>query len=268
MNNVLRLPINLRGRDFAIGDVHGCVHLVERALERVKFDPAIDRLFPVGDLIDRGPYSARSADFLRNSFVHCVPGNHERMLIDAYAGEEVDVESMVYNIQRNGMGWWLDVADSVRQDILDLIRPLPLVIEVDTARGRVGFVHAEVPIGMDWATFTEKIQTGDKHTCEQAVWGRTRIERRNASGVLGIDRVFVGHSITDQPAQLGNVFYLDTGAFVGVAEENALAGRLTIAGLACSTGVLAGGRDMGDAVSLVDVRDAHSDQPFGRYAKA
>ena len=218
------LPANALGRDFTIGDVHGCVDLVERALERVKFDPSRDRLFPVGDLIDRGPDSARSAKLLLHDFVHSVPGNHERMLIDIYADGEPYPNALAYYCRHNGLDWWLDTKDEVRQDVLDLIRPLPFTIETLTCRGSVGFVHAEVPSGMDWQTFLQKIESGDAHVREQAVWGRTRADRGDTSGVAGIDRLFVGHTVMDGPVRQGNVYYIDTGAVFGVVNYPALKG--------------------------------------------
>ena len=45
------------GRDFVVGDVHGCFRTVENALRRVGFDPGCDRLFSVGGLVNRGPNS-------------------------------------------------------------------------------------------------------------------------------------------------------------------------------------------------------------------
>lgn len=51
------LTINERGRDFVVGDIHGHAALLDCLLDRVRFDPASDRLFALGDLIDRGPQS-------------------------------------------------------------------------------------------------------------------------------------------------------------------------------------------------------------------
>ena len=48
---------NERGRDFVVGDIHGMFSALENFLEELSFDPGRDRLFSVGDLIDRGPES-------------------------------------------------------------------------------------------------------------------------------------------------------------------------------------------------------------------
>ena len=48
---------NTHGRDFVVGDIHGCFDLLQQALDEAAFNPDRDRLFSVGDLIDRGPQS-------------------------------------------------------------------------------------------------------------------------------------------------------------------------------------------------------------------
>ena len=50
--------LNESGRDFVVGDVHGCFRTLEHALGALTFDPNLDRLFGVGDLVNRGPHSA------------------------------------------------------------------------------------------------------------------------------------------------------------------------------------------------------------------
>ena len=42
------------GRTYAISDVHGMGHLLDQMLEKIAFSEA-DRLYVLGDLIDRGP---------------------------------------------------------------------------------------------------------------------------------------------------------------------------------------------------------------------
>ena len=64
MGVILRLEQNLLGRDFAVGDIHGCFSLLEDVLEAVSFNPSADRVICGGDLVNRGPNSNRALDFL------------------------------------------------------------------------------------------------------------------------------------------------------------------------------------------------------------
>ena len=81
---VRALPANARGRDFVVGDLHGCFGLLDRLLEHVRFDPASDRLFSVGDLVDRGPDSLRCVEFLASPWFYAVKGNHETLLLEFF----------------------------------------------------------------------------------------------------------------------------------------------------------------------------------------
>ena len=60
------LPENDRGRDFVVGDLHGCYDALMRQLDARGFDPAADRLLSVGDLVDRGPDSRRCLSWSGN----------------------------------------------------------------------------------------------------------------------------------------------------------------------------------------------------------
>ena len=52
-------------RYVVIGDVHGCLRELESLLEKVGYAPATDQLVFVGDLVDRGPFSAQVVRFVR-----------------------------------------------------------------------------------------------------------------------------------------------------------------------------------------------------------
>lgn len=65
------------GRDIVVGDVHGCFRTLERALGEIAFDPSRDRLFGVGDLVNRGPHSADAVEWLDSRFDVVTLGNHD-----------------------------------------------------------------------------------------------------------------------------------------------------------------------------------------------
>lgn len=213
------VPPNRFGRDFIIGDLHGHMPALKAALEARRFMPGRDRLFSVGDLVDRGPDSPGAAALAREPWFHAVRGNHEDMLLRSVHGEGARIIDMW---RENGGEWgvngWVPNADA--RAAAALLEELPYAITLHHKNGlRVGICHAEYPLP-DWTRVGQLESSPDD--CRAMLWGRERIGRRNHPPVSGIDLTVHGHTLVRNPLLLANALFLETGAFMGER------GRLTL----------------------------------------
>lgn len=213
MSLIKHFERNTAGRDFAVGDIHGHFTKLQRALDAAGFDPATDRMFSVGDLVDRGPESADVDVWLRKPWFHAVRGNHEQMAIDSYHSEtRGDAGALHF---ANGGAWFYGLPTVEQGCYAELLADLPVAIEVETAAGLVGLVHADCP-RRDWSSLVLALEGGDaeaEHVAAMCQWSRRRIQAEDVSGVSGVRAVVVGHTPVRQPAVLGNVYHIDTGGW-------------------------------------------------------
>lgn len=205
----LSLKENLDGRDFIVGDLHGNFDLLKLKLDDVGFDTTKDRLFSVGDLIDRGPKSVECLELLYEPWFYATIGNHELMFL-TYMGEYYSSIHGKLEFISNGGVWISNVSGSMQCEYVELIKEKMYgVIEVAADKiETTGFIvtHSELDPSI---TFLDEF-----------VWNRNLLRViRSVPPVTNSIRdpnkplVYVGHNPVSYPQLVLNHLMIDTGAF-------------------------------------------------------
>lgn len=100
---------------YAIGDIQGCFTSLTALLNRIDFNPGRDRLWLVGDLVNRGPDSLKTLRFVRDLGPAAVTvlGNHDLyLLMVAYGtvrarGKDDTIQSVLDAPDRDALLGWL-----------------------------------------------------------------------------------------------------------------------------------------------------------------
>ena len=222
-------------RAYVIGDVHGCIALLDRLLGRIEREieenpqTKVSIVF-LGDLIDRGPASAQVVERLRTyspagAAAHFIMGNHEEVMLRILGGEA------------SLLGSWLRFggAETLRSYGVD---PVELARLPDDAI--VGRLQKAVPAGhrafLDG--FADSISFGDYLLVHAGIRPGVALSDQSQSDLRWIREPFLedssdhgvvvvhGHTITNRVDVAPNRIGIDTGAFcTGTLSALAIDGR-------------------------------------------
>lgn len=121
---------------YAIGDIQGCYDALSRLLDLLKFDPASDRLWFAGDLVNRGPQSLEVLRLVKSlgTSANSVLGNHDLHLLAIWQGN-----------QSHASGNSLDpvMAAADREELMQWLRHRPLLMHDSELDCTV--IHAGLP---------------------------------------------------------------------------------------------------------------------------
>ncbi len=101
--------------DYAIGDVQGCYDLLRRLLDSVGFNEQVDRLWFVGDLVNRGSQSLEVLRFIKSLPItpRITLGNHDLHFLGRLFGEgqwhndDDTLEALLTAPDAEELGHWL-----------------------------------------------------------------------------------------------------------------------------------------------------------------
>lgn len=209
MSRIEQFAINRQGRDYAVGDIHGHFERLQAQLSAIGFDPAVDRLFSVGDLVDRGPQCPQVLQWLDQPWFHAVQGNHEALAVTHVGGGWLDYDQY----RAAGGGWFLDLPDSEQARFAERFARMPLALEVQTSAGLVGLLHADCPC-VSWSEMCEQLQRQAPHELQEyCQWSRRRLKTDDERPIAGLRALIVGHTPLSEVRVLGNIWHIDTGGW-------------------------------------------------------
>lgn len=209
-------------RAYAIGDIHGCLDLLEALLARIEQDcaarpPKRTWIVFLGDLIDRGPDSARVVERLlhyRPDFATPVflAGNHEEVLLRTLGGEpEILADWLKFGGAECVASYGLDA------DALKRLDPAEAAARV---RERIPPAHLEFVGG-----FADTFRFGDYLFVHAGIRPGVELEQQDQFDLRWIREPFLsdeeehgvvvvhGHTIAGRVEERPNRIGLDTGAY-------------------------------------------------------
>ncbi|WP_336431941.1 metallophosphoesterase [Providencia rettgeri] len=191
---------------WAVGDIHGCLDLLNDKLQQVEFNKEKDLLISVGDLIDRVDRNVECLDLINEKWFRAVRGNHEQMAIDALFHGVNDRAWMA-----NGGAWylWADPEQEIlAKQLIKKCESLPLIIEVNVNDKKTVIAHADYP--------SDEYEFGKPVDEQYVIWSRERIADENVREIKGADLFLFGHTPMPKGAiKRANQEYIDTGAVLG-----------------------------------------------------
>jgi len=195
---------NKLGNDYFVGDIHGQYFLLIEQLKSANFNFNTDRLFAVGDIIDRGSESEKCLELLIEPWFHSVLGNHEQLFLQGFSNA-----SFWKVLVDNGGSWinnWLNNPNKLIA-WAHLIRiKMPLSLTVKNVSGTIGVIHADAPT--NWSELnTLKI---NEQNITQYVWQRRDLIKPTGDAIKNINAVVHGHNSVEIPAVINNQLWIDT----------------------------------------------------------
>ena len=170
---------------YFISDVHGEYCLFFRLLDKIKFSPA-DRLYVLGDMIDKGNESVRLLNAVSSmTDASCIIGNHEYYFLNYYRAVMRETHDGFDEVLNRLQAYFPSDTARLTWEILDWMDRLPHFV---CSKGFVG-VHAGVPLFPDGT-----LKPLEKNPIEDFVYDRNF---KNPKTLVNDDRtVLFGHTPT------------------------------------------------------------------------
>ena len=199
---------NKKGQDFFVGDIHGHYDLLIKTLDEVGFDDKKgDRLFSVGDIINRGPDSDKCIQLLIKPWFFAVLGNHEDLLLSIINNPDPQT---LETLRKIGGEWVSELLNTSHKKLKLLISivyaRMFLAFTIKTSHGNIGVIHANAPD--NWKDIAQRqLSEKEENSC---LWSAKRYYDKATIPVKNIDAVVSGHINCSDVKKHANHLWIDT----------------------------------------------------------
>jgi bis(5'-nucleosyl)-tetraphosphatase (symmetrical) len=168
---------------YAVGDVQGCYAELVQLLEDIRFDPAADKLWLVGDLVNRGPGSLEVLRLIKSlgDSAITVLGNHDLHLLAVAEGvaelHRTDTLDEILNApDRDELLHWLRNQRLLYAHDGYVLVHAGLLPQWGTAQAESLAREVETALrGGDYATFLERMYGNTPHNWDDSLTGYKRL---------------------------------------------------------------------------------------------
>lgn len=188
-------------RDIIIGDVHGCFDELNALINKVKYRFGKDSLYFLGDIINRGPFSKKTYNRIKELNAVSILGNHELIVLKR-AQSNPNHPKLLKLKEEFGSSF---------QDFIDDLTQWPVFIETDNFI----LIHGGLIPGKPLHEMEPEIVTSIR------TWDGSGIDLKNPANspwfelYKGKKLVVFGHWAALKGVQQNNVIGIDTGCVYG-----------------------------------------------------
>lgn len=202
-----------------MSDIHGRYDKFTQMLRHINFSK-IDKLYILGDVIDRGEEPILLLnEIMEKDNIHLLMGNHEYMMINALM-HNVYIDTWVYNGGYTTLDKFLELNEKDKQDILEYLYHLPVIIPSLTVNGQCFYLSHSAPPNIKLEK-TEYMYTLKESLLDSALWERVDLNvHLPLFSTLYPERILLsGHTIvshySDSPLE-NHIFHSKDGIFIDI----------------------------------------------------
>ncbi len=209
-------------RAYAVGDVHGCSHLLMSLIEAIEADIAQgetagvqSQVILLGDLVDRGPDSAAVVELARKwkqmRPIHILCGNHEEMFLESFTHKDTLRHFLRHGGRETLQSYGIDRKVLTKANLAEVQE----LMEAHVPQQHRDFL----------GEFEDLVQLGDYLFVHAGIEPGVPLEEQKPQTMRWIREPFLsyprshglvvvhGHTITDDVVDAGNRIGIDTGAY-------------------------------------------------------